>query len=502
MAVAQIQAMQPPAQPERVQHDDTAVKWALWAGLIYLCVFGVIGFITAVKFIIPGLFEGVNWLSWPRLRPAHVQGMIFGWLLPVYMSMFYYMIPRLCGTPLWSNKIGKVTTVIWSVGIVIATFGLLNPMDTTNLWIMTKGKEYEDYDLLSNIFLLTGWVLLVYNMGMTFARRKYKQMYASLWYAMGCLLWTAFVYIIGNWPSQLLGDTFQGATGEALGFNGMNDANINWFYGHSIVGLIATPGGLALAYYFLPKATNAPLYSHKLSLIGFWTLGAIYIWNGAHHMIYGPIPYWLQTLATIFSFLLFIPVFAVVTNFFGTVRGEWHQLRTNIPMKFIISGTVFYLLTCIQGPTQALRDLSAIVHFTDYIIGHAHMALFGTFTFFAYAAVYYAIPRAYKKPLYSEGMAEWHFWLSFIGFIFFSVALWVGGFYQGWEWSNPNITFVQTIHDIMPFWHIRALGGLMMLVGMFIFTFNLYKTATVPVPPATDEEIRNAEGRNVAVNQS
>lgn len=507
MAVAQIQAMQPPAKPERVQYDDTGVKWALWAGTTYLCLFGILGIITAIKFVMPGLFEGVNWLSWPRIRPAHVQGMIFGWLLPIYMSMFYYMIPRLCGTPLWSNKIAKFTTVVWTVGILIGTYGLLNPSDTTSLWIMSKGKEYEDYNPISNLFLLVAWCALLYNFGMTFARRTYKQMYAALWYAMGCLLWTAFVYVIGNWPTQLIGQALAGATangttGADFGFAGLNDANVNWFYGHSIVGLIATPGGLALAYYILPKATNAPLYSHKLSLIGFWTLGAIYIWNGAHHMIYGPIPYWLQTVATIFSFLLFIPVFAVITNFFGTVRGEWHQLRTNIPMKFIISGTVFYLLTCIQGPTQALRDISAVVHFTDYTIGHAHMALFGTFTFYAYATVYYVIPRVYKKPLYSEGMAEWHFWLSFIGFIFFSVALWIGGVYQGFEWNDPNITFVKTINDIMPFWHIRAGGGALMLTGMFLFAFNLYKTATVPAPTATDDEIRSAEGRDVAVHQS
>jgi cbb3-type cytochrome c oxidase subunit I len=278
-------------------------------------------------------------------------------------------------------------------------------------------------------------------------------------------------------------------------FRGLNDANANWFYGHSIVGLIATPGGLGIAYYILPKVTNAPLYSHKLSLIGFWTLGAIYIWNGAHHMIYGPIPYWLQTVATIFSFLLFIPVIALVTNFFGTVRGEWHQLRTNVPLKFIIAGTAFYFLVSAQGSFMALRALNAVTHFTDWVIGHAHMALFGAFTFFSYAAAYYIVPRAYKKPLYSVGIAEWQFWLSFIGFILFSTALWIGGYYQGMLWNNPTIPFAQTIVDVTPFWHVRAGGASMMLTGMFLFAFNMYKTATAPVPAATEEQIRVSEGR-------
>ncbi|BDI28956.1 hypothetical protein CCAX7_10070 [Capsulimonas corticalis] len=496
MAIEQIKAMQPSAPPERLQHEDTAVKWALWVGLGYLIMFGTLGVITAVKFVIPDLFYSVQWMSWSRIRPAHVQGMIFGWLLPIYMSMFYYMVPRLCGTKLYSEKLGKATSIVWAIGILIATYCLLNPMNTTNIFLMTKGKEYEEYPLVSNVFLLVGWVMLMWNLCNTFARRTYTQMYAALWYVMGCLLWTAFVYVIGNWPSQLF------STDGVGGFSGLNDANINWFYGHSVVGLIATPGGLGLAYYFLPKAANSPLYSHKLSLIGFWTLGAIYIWNGAHHMIYGPIPYWLQTVATIFSFLLFIPVLSVVTNFFGTIRGEWHQLRTNVPLKFIIAGTVFYFLVSSQGSFQALRSLSAVVHFTDYIIGHSHMALFGTFTFYAYAAVYYAIPRAYKKPLYSEGIADWHFWLSFLGFIVFSAALWVGGYAQGQMWNDPNIPFIETVNFMKPFWHARAGGGAAMLLGMILFVWNIYKTATVPAPPASEDEIRVAEGRGAAAAQA
>ena len=485
MAVDQIMKIQPSVQPERLNHEDVAAKWALWASVGYLCMFGTLGVITAIKFVIPDFFSNYDWLSWPRIRPAHVQGMIFGWLLPMYMAQFYYVVPRLTGTKLYSEKLGIATTIVWTIGVAWATFFLLDPSDSLNPWLMTKGKEYEDYDTVSNIFLFVGWVMLLWNLGNTFARRKYKQMYAALWYIMGCLLWTAFVYLIGNWPSQLL---------PQYAFRGLNDANINWFYGHSIVGLIATPGGLGLAYYFIPKAANAPLYSHKLSLIGFWTLGAIYIWNGAHHMIYGPIPYWLQTVATIFSFLLFIPVFSVITNFFGTMRGEWHQLRNNVVLKFLMAGTVFYLLTCIQGPLQALRAMSAVVHFTDYTIGHAHMALFGTFTLFAFAGAYYSVPRIYRKPLYSEGMAEWHFWLSFLGFILFSTALWIGGFMQGIEWTDPSIPFIQTVRDVEPYWHARAMGGMLMLTGMYLFAFNMYKTATGPAPKATEGQLSVADG--------
>ncbi len=477
MAVQQIMRMQPSSEAERIQHEDLAAKWALWAGVGYLVFFGVIGLIASIKFMVPDLFYGFNWLSWPRIRPVHVQGMIFGWALPVFMSMFYYMVPRLTGTRLWSEKLGIAATLTWSFGVALMVLGVLNPTDTINPWWSTKGKEYEEWPIASSIFIVAGWIMLTVNIFQTFLRRTYKQMYVALWYTMGCVLWTSFVYVIGNWPSQLFPST---------AFMGLNDANVNWFYGHSVVGLIATPAALATAYYFLPKTANAPLYSHKLSLIGFWTLGSIYIWNGAHHMIYGPIPYWLQTVATIFSFLLFVPVLSAVTNFFGTIRGEWHQLRTNVPLKFIIAGTIFYLLVSTQGSFQALRALNAVTHFTDWVIGHSHMAMFGFVTFYAFAGCYYAVPRMYKRPLYSEGMADWHFWLSFLGFILFSTALWIGGFNQGMEWNNPSLPFITTVDHMKPFWHVRAGGAALMVTGLFLFAFNLYKTATGPAVDTMD----------------
>lgn len=246
MAVQQIMNMRPPnsAGGEKLQHEDLAMKWALWAGVGYLCLFGIFGFIAALKFVVPDLFYGVNWLSWPRIRPAHVQGMIFGWLLPIYMCLFYYIVPRLCGTKLFSEKLGIATTIVWSAGVLWATFWLIDPTDTLSLPLMTKGKEYEEYDMIANVALLTAWIMLLVNMLTTFARRTYKQMYVALWYIMGCLMWTAFVYILGNWPSQLLHED---------GFKGLNDANINWFYGHSVVGLIATPGGLGIAIISCPR---------------------------------------------------------------------------------------------------------------------------------------------------------------------------------------------------------------------------------------------------------
>jgi cytochrome c oxidase cbb3-type subunit 1 len=482
------EAYQAPTQApiEKLHHSDEAAKWFLTTALVGLVVFGTFGLITAIKFVFPGLFNGVSWLAWPRIRPTHVQGVIFGWLVPVAYSMFFYMIPRLCGTTLYSEKLGKIACVIWTIGVIIGSCSLLNfaggdhAAGTLNLWLMTKGKEYEDYDVVSNIFLTAGVLLVAVNTFRTIAARRYRQIYVALWYAMATVMWTALVYVIGNWPGQAIESTF----GIKAAFSGTNDANVNWFYGHSIVGLVATPGAIALAYYFIPKSANAPLYSHKLSIIGFWTLGAIYFWNGGHHLIYGPIPYWLQTIATIFSFLLFIPVTSAVINFLGTVRGEWHQLRYNVPLKFFVSGTIMYFLVSSQGSFMALRQVSGTVHFTDHTIGHSHLALFGFATMFSYGAILYAAPRMWRRPLYSEGIAEWSFWLSMLGVIIYVISMTISGFYQGILWQNPNIPFIDTVEAMVPFWHARMGGGIMMVIGMVLMAFNIYKTATSPAPAA------------------
>jgi cytochrome c oxidase cbb3-type subunit 1 len=296
------------------------------------------------------------------------------------------------------------------------------------------------------------------NIFMTIAKRKYENMYASLWYIMGTILWTAILWIVGNLPV----------------YSGVNDANVNWWFGHNAVGLIFTPIGLAIAYFFIPKSTGNPLYSHKLSIIGFWTIAFLYIWTGAHHIIFGPVPTWLQTVAILFSVSLLIPVWTAVTNFYGTMRGKWQS--GNYVVKFFLSGTTFYLLTCFQGPMHSLRSVNQIVSKTDWIIGHAHMAVFGAFSFFAIGGIYYALPKMLKKPLYSEKLAEWHFWLSFIGFLGFAISLWIGGFVQGLQLMDYTISFLDTVKAMFPYYVVRMFSGVLMLAAQFIFAFNIWKT--------------------------
>jgi cytochrome c oxidase cbb3-type subunit I len=490
MAVQEIMKMEPSVEPQKLVHSDEAAKWWITLGLIALVTFGFFGLTTAVKFVFPGLFNGIDWLAWPRIRPAHVNGITFGWLVSVAFGLYSYIIPRLCGTNLYSESLGKKASVVWGIGIVVGTLGILNPWNTLNPWFMTKGKEWEDYDVIANVILTVGGLMMTYNLFRTIAKRRYRQIYVAMWYGMGFMMWMLFSYVIGNWPGQAL-DWSLGpilhTPKHFFGFVGSNDANVNWFYGHAIVGLVATPAFLGVAYYFIPKSLNVPLYSHKLSIIGFWTIATVYIWVGAHHMIYGPIPYWLQTLATIMSFLLFIPVVAAVTNFLGTMRGEWHQIGWNVPFKFLASGTVMYFLVSAQGSFMALRPLSAITHFTDFTIGHSHLALFGFATMFAYAGLYYAVPRIWKRPLYSEAIADWSFWLSFIGVTVYVTSMSIAGYYQGVLWADPSIPFIDTVTKMIPFWHARAGGGGLMVMGMILVAFNVYKTATVKGGPSLQD---------------
>jgi len=435
-------------------HQDTTAKLFLVSSITYFFIVGIIALLIAAKFVWPQLLGTVSFLSYGRLRPLHVNGMLFGWLLAADMGLIYYLVPRLCGVRLWSEKLGIATAALWNVIILSAVVSLLLGIN--------QGFEYAELPMPLDVLVVVAWIMFGVNIFGTVLTRKYQQMYVSLWYAMGTILWTAFVYLTGNFA--------------VLFTTGVNQANLNWMYVHNAVGLIFTPAGLALAYYFIPKTSNSPLHSHKLSMIGFWSLAFVYVWTGAHHMLHGPISQWLQTIAIVFSLMLLIPVWAVVYNFFATMKGQWHQMRENVPLKFLMTGVVFYLLTCFQGPMHSLRSVNAIVSKTDWIPGHAHMAVLGAFSFFAIAGSYYVVPRIFRTRLFSDALANWSYWLFLIGGVGFFVTLWLGGFWQGWQWNNPAIPFIDTVDALQPVWMVRFFSGVLMFGGIVAFAYNILAT--------------------------
>lgn len=435
-------------------HEDTTAKLFIISSISYFFIVGIVALIIAAKFVMPSFLGTVEYLTYGRMRPLHVNGMLFGWLLACDMGLMYYIVPRLCGVKLWSEKLGMATAALWNFIILGAVVSLVMGWN--------QGWEYAELPTFLDVCVVIAWIMFGANIFMTVANRKYNAMYVSLWYAMGTILWTAFVYLTGNFAT--------------LFTTGVNQANLNWMYVHNAVGLIFTPVGLAIAYYYIPKASNNPLYSHKLSMIGFWSLAFVYVWTGAHHMLHGPISQWLQTISIVFSVMLLIPVWAAVYNFFTTMKGQWHQLRENVALKFLMSGVVFYLLTCFQGPMHSLRAVNAIVSKTDWIPGHAHMAVLGAFSFFAIAGCYHTVPLIFKTKLYSEALANWSFWLFLVGGLGFFVTLWLGGFWQGWQWNNPSIPFIDTVVALKPVWAVRLGSGFLMFGGIVAFAYNIMAT--------------------------
>ncbi len=436
------------------EHEDRSAFGFLMIASVFFLVSGLVALIIAAKLQFPSLLGSVAFLTYGRMRPVHTNGMLFGWLLAADMGLCLYLVPRLCGTKLWSERLGLATMWLW-------VFIILGAVVTLSLG-MNQGLEYAELPLWLDLLVVVAWVMFAVNVFATVARRRYQQMYVSLWYIMAAILWTAFVYVVGNLAT--------------VPTSGVNQANLNWFYVHNAVGLVFTPLGLAIGYYFIPKAAETPLYSHRLSMIGFWSLAFVYVWTGAHHMLHGPISQWLQTVAILFSVMLMIPVWSLVWNFLSTMKGQWHQLKDNVPIKFLMTGTIFYLLTCFQGPMHSLRSVNAIVSKTDWIVGHAHMAVLGAFSFFAIGGAYYAVPRMLKTRLHSESLANASFWLWLVGGLSFFVSLWIGGFLQGLQWNDPSIPFIDTVRFMQPFWSVRLLGGVAMFVGILLFFWNLFAT--------------------------
>lgn len=471
------------------KYNDTPVKLMLYPAIFFLTMGMTLGVFMAFNaFVFPDYFAG-EYIHFGKVRPMHVGTVTLLWLLSADLGLMYYFIPRLCGVSLWSPRMGIVSSIIWWTTLLIGVYSYP--------WGTNYGWEYAEFPssvswIPTKPLLVIAWTMVVINFFMTIANRTFKKMYVSLWYSMGTLIWTTFTLLVGSYVIMMVPQ-------------GISRVNTSWFYIHNLVGLIYTPMGLAAAYYFLPKLSNLPIYSHRLSMIGFWSIAFVYAWIGAHHMMHGPISQWLQTVAVIFSIWLFIPVWTVVTNLFATLHGHWDKYTQSAPIRFIIMGTAFYLITCVQGPIMALRNVAEITSKTDWVIGHSHVSLYATFTFFAIGGIYQVIPVITKKPLWSNRLANWHFALNLWGSIPFIFSLWIGGFLQGMMWATwadgtnyaefhsnlVNLTFLDTNAEMRPWWILRGIGGAIILAGNLLFAINMFNTILLKPRETTSEDLSN-----------
>lgn len=464
--------------------DDTAARWLIYPAILFMVIgmtFGV--YIAFNGFFIPDYFSG-EYATFGRVRPVHVGHVTLLWLLSCDIGLFFYFVPRLCGVPLWNQPLAKATVILWWSALIIGTYSL--PFGTNTGWEYAELPYWVGF-LPTKFMFTAAFVSAAFILYMTIAKRVFKKMYVSLWYVMGTLFWTTFTWIVGayvvNWVP-----------------GGISRVNVNFFYVHNLVGLIFTPMGLATAYYALPKLSGVPIYSHRLSMVGFWSIAFVYSWVGAHHIIHGPMSQWLQSTAIVFSIWLFIPVWTVVLNLFATLSGHWDKYEKSPALRFLMMGNIFYLITCVQGPLMALRNVNEITSKTDWVIGHSHVSLYATFTFFAIAGIYQALPALTGKRLWSEKLAVWHFRLNLLGSFPFIFSLWVGGFLQGMMWSNwangstyaeyhynlTQFTFIQTIEEMQVWWLLRLLGGIIVLAANLLFAVNVFNT--IMLPERTQEE--------------
>jgi cytochrome c oxidase cbb3-type subunit 1 len=490
--------------------DRRLVRTAFYFFLAWLLVAPVHGLVVAQK-LNHEFMERFAWETWGRLRPFHVNGVIFGVFTNGVWAALYYFVPRLTGAAVAGRRAGYVVVWLWNIALAVGGLQLLTGLrlelitPERKAWIEAAdpvfasgytgatadtivietglpgllgleeivlagntGIEAGEFPPLTSLPMLACFVIATVQVLVTLARRREAEVYVSLWYIAAALLWTDLNLLLG----LMLPYTVK---------PGITNAAVHGLYIHYVVGLWITPAGLALIYYVLPLAARSPLYSHKLSLIGFWSLAFFYPFVGTHHYLYSPIVDWAETAAIVMGMMLIIPVWTVVQNFFGTMVGQWRRAHDSPAVKFLMIGTVWYLIGCFQGSTQALRELQKPTHFSDFVISHSHLTVFGTFVVYAQAACYYIWPRVTGRALYSRRLAAWHFWLTAAGFSLMAAGLAAQGFLQGWMLSPdgrlPGADWISTLIAMKPWWDVRSVAGATMVAGMILFVWNMLRTA-------------------------
>lgn len=450
--------------------EYSAARAWIYSAVVWLAIGTTFALVAASEMVSPDLLGGISYFQFGRIRPIHVNSVTFFWLTMGNIGCFNYIVPKLTGRPLWSENLSKITMWLWNI------VGIL--MVLTLMAGFSQAREYAEMIWPLDIFVVIVLVINAFNLLMTVAKRKEKRLYVSIWYIMGAIIWLPMVYAIGNviW-SPLVGDPNVPGSQQIFSgsLTGINDATWNWFYGHNILGLWFTPGGVALVYYLVPVITKTPIYSHIMSMIGFWSISLFYSLVGQHHILSTPTPGYLKIIATVGSIGLFIPVLTFLTNIWMTMRGNWGRMYASIPLKFVMVGTVFYFITCIQGPFQAIQSFNRLIHFTNWIVGHAHLALLGTMTTWLMGMIYYVIPVTLKRRIWSPGLAEIQFWMVVSGFLLIMISLQIVGLIQGAEWLRGEPVY-KTVQDLKPYFIVRAIGGSMVVIGAYIQAYNIFKT--------------------------
>ncbi|HVZ26944.1 MAG TPA: cytochrome-c oxidase, cbb3-type subunit I [Sediminibacterium sp.] len=453
---------------EKFYYDNKTVKLFAYATILWGVVGMLAGLLAAVQIYLPAANFGLPITTFGRVRPVHTNAVIFAFVGNGIFMGVYYSLQRLCKARMFSDLLSKIHFWGWQLIIVSAALTLLTGH--------TTGKEYAELEWPIDIAITVIWVVFGINMFGTILKRRESHLYVAIWFYIATWVTVAMLHIVNSFeiPVSFLK--------SYSWYAGVQDALVQWWYGHNAVAFFLTTPYLGVMYYFLPKAANRPVYSYRLSIIHFWALIFIYIWAGPHHLLYTALPDWAQSLGTVFSVMLIAPSWGGMLNGLFTLRGAWDKVREDPILKFMVVAVTCYGMATFEGPMLSLKNVNAISHFTDWTIAHVHVGALGWNGFLTFGVLYWLIPRIFQTPLYSKKLATTHFWIGTIGIVLYAVPMYWAGFTQAMMWKQfteegtLKYQFLETVTHIIPLYITRSIGGLLYLVGVLLMVYNLVKT--------------------------
>ena len=451
-------------------YDDGVIRQFSIMAVVWGVVGMLVGVVIAAQLVWPELNLGLPWTSFGRLRPLHTNAVIFAFGGSALFASSYYVVQRTCQTRLFAGKLASFTFWGWQAVILAAAISL--PLG------YTSGKEYAELEWPIDILIAIVWVSYAIVFFGTIAKRKIKHIYVANWFYGAFIITVALLHIVNS------AEIPAGFMKSYSAYAGVQDAMVQWWYGHNAVGFFLTAGFLGMMYYFVPKQAERPVYSYSLSIVHFWALIFTYMWAGPHHLHYTALPDWVSSLGMVFSLILFAPSWGGMINGIMTLSGAWHKLRTDPILRFLIVSLSFYGMSTFEGPMMSIKTVNALSHYTDWTVGHVHSGALGWVGLVSMGTLYFLVPRLFgQKEMYSMKAIELHFWMATIGIVLYITALWISGVMEGLMWRaiNPDGTlaysFIESVKAKHPYYIIRLLGGLLYLGGMLVMLWNVIKTA-------------------------
>ncbi|MCK5719562.1 MAG: cytochrome-c oxidase, cbb3-type subunit I [Thiomargarita sp.] len=431
-----------------------------------------VGVFIAAELTWPWLNMDIPYLTFSRLRPLHTNAVVFAFGGSALFATSYYVVQRTCHVRLISDKLAAFTFWGWQLVIVLAAITLPLGITTT--------KEYAELEWPIDILIAVVWITYAVVFFGTIIKRRTPHIYVANWFYGAFIITIAILHIFNNLALPV------GMWKSYSAYAGVQDAMIQWWYGHNAVGFFLTAGFLGMMYYFVPKQAERPVYSYRLSIVHFWALIFTYIWAGPHHLHFTALPDWTQTLGMVMSIILLAPSWGGMINGMMTLSGAWHKLRSDPILRFLIVSISFYGMSTFEGPMMAIKTVNALSHYTDWTIGHVHSGALGWVAFISIGSLYYLIPRLFGRTLYSLKLVEYHFWIATTGVVLYITSMWVSGIMQGLMWRAVNAdgtltySFVESVQAMHPYYMIRWLGGTLFLIGMLIMAYNVFRTVNGP----------------------